>query len=119
MDVLLVEDEASIRETVADALRGAGLKVAEAASAEEALRLVADDEAGAPRVVVTDLALGPGMGGLALGAEALRRWSQIGVVYATGNPQEFEGRVLGPSERYVVKPYTPAGLLQVMRRVMG
>ncbi len=37
MDVLLVEDEPLVRASAAEALRDAGLDVAEAASAEEAL----------------------------------------------------------------------------------
>ncbi len=118
MDVLLVEDEPLIREAVALALRDAGYVVSEAASAEQALDLVAQDPRG-PRVLVTDLQLGPGMDGLALGAEALRRWAPIGVVYATANPQQFDGRLLGPNERYVVKPYTPESLLLVVRRVVA
>jgi CheY-like chemotaxis protein len=118
MDVLLVEDEELAREAAAEALRHAGLEVAEAATAEEALRIAEADGDG-PKVVVTDLRLGPGMDGLTLGAEALRRWARIGVVYATGNPQEFDGRLLGPTERYVVKPYTPANLLQAVRRAMA
>jgi CheY-like chemotaxis protein len=118
MDVLLVEDEAAIREAVAEALREAGYAVSAAASAEEALQLV---EAGgsAPRILVADLRLGSGMDGLALGAEVRRRWGPLGVIYATGNPEAFEGRLLGPSERYVIKPYTPAGLVQAMRRVVA
>lgn len=117
MDVLLVEDEAAIRETVAEALREAGYRVSAAASAEEALEMVAAGGT-APRVLVADLRLGNGMDGLTLGAEARRRWGPLGVIYATGNPEAFEGRLLGPTERYVIKPYTPAGLVQAMRRVL-
>jgi CheY-like chemotaxis protein len=118
MDVLVVEDEPLIRESVVQVLRDAGYAVSEAASGEQALALLGQDPRG-PRVVVTDLLLGPGMDGLALGAEALRRLAPVGIVYATANPQHFDGRVLGPSERYLVKPYTPEGLLQVVRRAMA
>jgi CheY-like chemotaxis protein len=118
MDVLLVEDEPLIRESVAQVLREAGYVVAEAASAEQALELLQEDPR-SPRVLVTDLQLGPGMSGLELGALALRQLAPVGIVYATANPQHFDGRVLGPHERYLVKPYTPEGLLQVVRRVMA
>jgi DNA-binding NtrC family response regulator len=87
MDVLLVEDEPLVRASAAEALRDAGLDVAEAASAEEALAALDNSADGPPRVVVADLHLGPGMDGPTLGALALRRWPQVGVVYATGHPR--------------------------------
>ena len=121
MDVLVVEDEPLVREAVAAVLRGAGFGVAEAASAEEALALAGSGGhgggGGAPAVVVADLRLGAGMDGLALGAEARRRWPGVGVVYATGHPDSFDGRLLGPRERYVLKPFAPAALLGAVRRL--
>ena len=122
MDVLVVEDEPLVREAVAAVLRGAGFGVAEAASAEEALALAGSADHGggggaAPAVVVADLRLGAGMDGLALGAEARRRWPGVGVVYATGHPDSFDGRLLGPRERYVLKPFAPAALLGAVRRL--
>jgi CheY-like chemotaxis protein len=71
-----------------------------------------------PLVLVADLHLGPGMDGLTLGAEVLRRWPQVGVVYATGHPEALDGRFLGPRERYVVKPFTPMALLRAVDRLM-
>ena len=117
MDVLVVEDEPLVRETAVAVLRGAGFRVAEAASAEEALALAERADDGPPAVVVADLRLGPGMDGLALGAEARRRWPGVGVVYATGHPDSFDGRLLGPRERYVLKPFAPAALLGAVRRL--
>ena len=120
MDVLVVEDEPLVRETAVAALREAGFRVAEAASAEEALALAEsadDDDGGPPAVLVADLRLGPGMDGLALGAEARRRWPAVGIVYATGHPDSFDGRLLGPRERYVLKPFAPAALLGAVRRL--
>ena len=118
MDVLLVEDEPLVRAAAAEALRAVGLDVAEAASAEEALAAVERAADGAPRVLVADLHLGPGMDGLALGASMLRRWPRVGVVYATGHPEALDGRFLGPRERYVVKPFTPTALLRAVQRLM-
>ena len=119
MDVLVVEDEPLVREVAVAALRGAGFSVAEAASAEEALALAENAAAagGSPAVVVADLCLGPGMDGLDLGTEARRRWPGVGVVYATGHPESFDGRLLGPRERYVLKPFAPAALLGAVRRL--
>jgi CheY-like chemotaxis protein len=118
MDVLLVEDEPLVRDTVVEILRDAGFTVAAAGSAEEALTAAESCTDGPPPVVVVDLHLGSGMDGLALGAEALRRWPGVGVVYATGYPGDFTGRLLGPQERYVVKPFKPTVLLHAVRRLM-
>jgi CheY-like chemotaxis protein len=84
MDVLLVEDEPLVRASAAEALRDAGLDVAEAACAEEALAAADGAADGPPRVLVADLHLGPGMDGLSLGALALRRWPQVSVVSPPG-----------------------------------
>ena len=113
MDVLVIEAPL-VRETAVAVLREAGFSVAEAASAEEALALAesADDAGGPPAVLVADLRLGPGMDGLALGTKTrAARSPDVGVVYATGHPDSFDGRLLGPRERYVLKPFTPAALL--------
>ena len=68
--VLLVEDEPRARDAIAEALDGAGLGVAGAATAEAALRVAEADLAGPPpAVLVTDTDLAPdGMDGLALAA---------------------------------------------------
>lgn len=118
MDVLLVEDDCCVRECAAGLLRGSGFSVVESASAEEALALAAGDPGGPPAVVVTDLHLGPGMDGLAFGDAVRRHWPEVGVVYATGHPEGLDGRVLGPRERYVVKPFTRDALLGAVRRLM-
>lgn len=119
MDVLVVEDEPLIREAVARGLREAGFRVEEAATAEAALAMVEDAAAasGPPLVVVTGLHLGPGLDGVALGAEALRRWPEVGVVYMTCHPDALDGRLLGPREHYVVKPVAPETLRHVVRRL--
>ena len=120
MDVLVVEDEPRLREAIARDLQGAGFRVAEAASAEAALAGAAEVAAtsGPPPVVVTGLHLGPGLDGLALGAEMLRRWPEVGMVYMTCHPDALDGRLLGPREHYVVKPVAPETLLHVVRRLM-
>jgi DNA-binding response OmpR family regulator len=118
MHVLLVEDERLVRESAAAVLRDAGFTVTEAASAEEALALAASNPDRPPAVVVTDLHLGPGMDGLAFGQEARGHWPEVGIVYATGHPDSLDGRLLGPRERYVVKPFTRAALLGAVRRLM-
>jgi two-component SAPR family response regulator len=68
-------------------------------------------------VVVTGLHLTPGPDGLALGAEVLRRWPEIGVVYMTCRPNALDGRLLGPREHYLVKPFAREALLHAVDRL--
>ena len=118
MDVLVVEDEALVREIVTEGLIDDGLAVAEAGCAEDALALTQRE--GAPDVVVTDVELGAGMDGLALAEEVHRRWPQAGVVIMTGNPAFAGTRPPSPQERFLTKPFGNARLvsavLELMRR---
>ena len=120
MDVLVVEDGPLVREAVARDLREAGHRVGEAATAEAALATAeaAAATGGPPPVVVTGLHLGPGRGGLSLGAEMLRRWPEVGVVYITCRPDALDGRLLGPREHYDVKFVAPVALRHAVRRLM-
>ena len=120
MDVLLVEDEPLVRELLAEGLAEASLRVAEAPSAEAALGAVAAGEAcRPPRVVVTDVDLGAGMDGLALAAEARRRWPGVGVVVMTGRPSNLDGRRPDPGEVHLHKPFGPSRLTVAVHDLMG
>ena len=121
MDVLLVEDEPLVRELLSEALHDAGLDVAEAPDAETALLSAAPeaDASGSPVVVVTDVDLGPGLDGVALAAEARRRWPHVGVVYITGRPSNLNGHALGARDRFLPKPFVPDTLVRTVRALMA
>lgn len=118
MDVLLVDDETLVRETLAEDLAEAGLDVAAAPDAEAALGAAGEAD-GPPRVVVTDVNLGRGMDGLALAAEVRRRWPEVGVVVMTGNPANLNGRRPDPREVCLLKPFNPPRLAAAVRDLMG
>ena len=120
--VLLVEDEPRARDAIAEALDGAGLGVARAASAEAALRAVEADPAGPPPAVLvtdTDLAAPDGMDGLALAEEARRRWPGLGVVFVTGRPSRLDGQVLRARDRFLPKPVARGALVRAVRGLVG
>src|SRR4051794_10137111 len=117
MDVLVVEDEAFLREIITEGLTDEGFAVAEAPSAEQALALT--ETAGAPDVVVTDVELGHGMNGLALAEEVQRRWPETRVVIMTGNPEGVQAHTFGEQERYLTKPFGSARLVSAVRELMG
>jgi DNA-binding NtrC family response regulator len=79
--VLVVDDEARFRRTLAKMLRAEGLTVAEAASGEAALRALAE---AAPDVVMLDIRM-PGMSGLEALEEIKRRAPLTEVIMLTGH----------------------------------
>ncbi len=108
--VLLVEDDALLRECLAEMLGDAGWQVAEAANAVKALDWMAAN--GMPDALVTDLRLGPGMDGLALIAEARRRWPRLRAVLTSG--ADAARLDMHPADRFLGKPFGISALIQVV-----
>jgi DNA-binding NtrC family response regulator len=117
MDVLIVEDDELQREALTAELEEAGLEVESVEAAEPALRLL--EFRGAPPVVLTDLALGPGICGLELGEVVLRGWPDVAVIYLTGHPQALCGRAIGVRECVLPKPVGPELVAGLVRRLIG
>lgn len=110
--VLLVEDDELVRMCLAEALADAGISVTEASDAEQALGLAS--AAAPPAVLVSDVNLGPGMDGIALAAEAHRRWPALRVVLISGIPGNQARCHLRTSVRFLPKPFTDADLLRAI-----
>lgn len=107
--VLVVEDEASIREMIALNLRLAGMEAVEADSAEAALPLL-EQKPGCDAAIL-DVML-PGMNGFSL-CETIRRTDQkIGIIILSAKGQEqdkIRGLSIGADD-YMTKPFSPAEL---------
>jgi DNA-binding response OmpR family regulator len=58
------------------------------------------------------------MDGLALAAEARRRWPDLGVVVITGRPANLDGRRPGPREVHLHKPFGPSRLSAAVHGLM-
>ena len=108
--VLVVEDEASIREMVALNLKMAGWEVVEAPSAERALELMHSGEH--CDAALLDIML-PGMDGLRL-CEPIRRGdSDIGIIIVSAKGQESDkirGLSIGADD-YITKPFSVSELI--------
>ena len=108
--VLVVEDEASIREVIALNLSRAGMAVLEAGSAEEALALL--EQAPDCSAAILDVML-PGMSGFSL-CETIRRSNQkIGIIILSAKGQEqdkIRGLSIGADD-YMTKPFSVSELL--------
>src|SRR4051794_25504802 len=109
MTVLLVEDDAVVRLTLADFFEAAGLDFLEVSNAEEAMAII-DNPSQPISVLVTDLDLGPGDNGLALAAKARQRRPGLRVVYETGSAEMLAGRTLALWEHVFYKPFNPNAL---------
>ena len=112
VDVLLVEDDELILETLGDALNLAGLDTVRHSNAEAALELMHRDR---PQVVVTDNNLGAGMDGLAFGRAAHAHFPELPIVYISGRYGRIDG--LGPFERFLPKPFPASTLLRAIAEI--
>ena len=108
--VLVVEDEANIREMIALNLRLAGMEAVEAESAEAALPLL-EQKPGCDAAIL-DVML-PGMNGFSL-CETIRRTDQkIGIIILSAKGQEqdkIKGLSIGADD-YMTKPFSVSELL--------
>lgn len=108
--VLVVEDEASIREMLALNLKMSGWEVLEAGSAERALELMHRE---APcDAALLDIML-PGMDGLSLCETIRRDNSDIGIIIVSAKGQESDkirGLSIGADD-YITKPFSVSELV--------
>jgi DNA-binding response OmpR family regulator len=113
--VLVVDDDAQVRQLLTEALEGEGFAVVEAADGEAALALF---EMNPPALVVLDVRL-PGLDGLQLLAR-IRRAGQVPVILLTARGEESD-RVVGfdlGADDYVVKPFSPREVVARVRAVL-
>lgn len=114
--VLVVDDEPALRRIAGRLLERAGFRIVAAASAEEALRVLASGEFDVD-VLVTDLAM-PGLSGADL-ARAVRELDpELPIVYVSGHFDHaaFDGIQDLPAGIYLAKPFAPAALIEAVRR---
>lgn len=114
-DVLLVEDQDSVREVLADLLVDAGMDVTEACSGEEAIDKLTQGIP--PDVLVTDLDLGAGVSGLTLAEDLTRKWPSLGVVFISGRPWLIDQHPLRARERFLEKPCAAHRLIDAVKEL--
>ncbi|MBE6759121.1 MAG: response regulator transcription factor [Ruminococcaceae bacterium] len=109
--ILIVEDEANIREFVVINLQRAGYEVLEAGSAEEALEIYAAQK-GSIDIALLDIML-PGMDGVTLCRTIRKEDSDIGIILLTARTQEIDkvGGLMMGADDYVTKPFSPSELV--------
>ena len=108
--ILVVEDEAAIREFVVINLQRAGYDVTEADCGEKALELYSDNKDF--DVVILDVMM-PGIDGISVCKELRKMSSEVGIIMLTARTQEMDkvtGLMIGADD-YVTKPFSPSELV--------
>lgn len=113
--ILLVDDEASLREPLAEYLSRQGFAVEQAADAAKARSLLLD---GKPDLVLLDIMM-PGENGLSL-CRHLIEAKQLPVIFLSAKGEATD-RIVGleiGADDYVVKPFEPRELVARIRSVL-
>jgi DNA-binding response OmpR family regulator len=115
IQILIVDDDAAIREMLREYLSGHGYRVLEADSAG-ALRALLDQEV--PHVLLLDVHL-PGEDGLSL-ARYVREHFDIGIIMVSGAGETVD-RIIGlevGADDYLAKPFDPREMLARIKSVL-
>ena len=113
--ILVVDDDAHIREVVRFALEKAGLEAVEAGDGQKALESFA---ANTPDLIILDIAM-PEMDGLAVCREVRRR-SDVPILFLSSRTDEVD-RVVGleiGGDDYVTKPFSPRELVARVQTIL-
>src|ERR1700757_5067324 len=115
--VFVVDDDASIRESLKDLIESAGLNVQTFASAQEFL---ASPRSDAASCLVLDVQL-PGLSGLDLQQELTKRDVQLPIIFITGHgdiPMTVRAMKAGALE-FLTKPFHDQDLLYAVEQAMN
>ena len=116
--ILIVDDEAPIRELCRRALADTGAAVETASGAEEALAVLHDAEFD---IIITDIHMGGPRSGVNLAEEARSRWPDTDILVITGKPSldtAIPALKTGAAD-YLIKPFTIAHLQDVVSKLLG
>ena len=116
--ILVVEDEAAVREIAVAILEEQGYRTLEAENGPAALRIL--DENSDIDLLLTDVVMPGGMGGPELAQEAQTRRPNLKVLYTSGYAENAIAHrgVLDEGFEMIDKPYSRAGLARKVRQVL-
>jgi PAS domain S-box-containing protein len=120
--VLVVDDEADIRNVMAEVLRLQGYTVLEAADAPQALRQLQErGRSGRPDMLVTDIGLPNGMNGRQLADQVRMLWPAIPVLLVTGYAESTVMRndTLPAQMELLIKPFNMVALIEKVGAMLG
>jgi len=116
--LLVAEDEADVRDPVAQILSAQGYQVLTAASGSEALR-ISGKHSGPIHLLLTDLVM-PQMSGKALAEQLGSQRPEMRVLYMSGYVDAtLQRRVLDGQAAFLPKPFTAEQLIQKVQAVLS
>jgi FixJ family two-component response regulator len=115
--VLIVEDDADLREALIDTLRAAGLAAVAAGDADQALRLLQTEDVA---LVISDVQM-PGPSGYELLSSIKRLRADLPVVLMTayGTIAQAVSAMREGATDYIVKPFEAQALIDMARRQLA
>jgi two-component system, cell cycle sensor histidine kinase and response regulator CckA len=117
--ILLVEDEASVRELALVMLKRLGYKAFPASNAEEAFR-IQKEYPGRIDLLMTDVVM-PGMNGRELSERLLPLQPEMKVLFTSGYTEDVvvHHGIVDQSINFISKPYSMQALARKIREVLG
>ena len=117
--ILLVEDDAEVRQVATRILRRNGYQVLEAENGAEALKLCESQEEPVD-LIVTDIVM-PEMGGSELAKKIREKQPDARILFTSGYTEDtaLRQQFLQPGEAFIEKPFTPALLAQKARDLLS
>lgn len=113
--LLLVEDDADLREVLGEILSAVGYRVLSAGDAAEALAL--SREAGGVDIVLSDIIM-PGTNGIDLAVEIRKEFPGARILLMSGSlDQDIVNRVIAEGLAMLRKPFTPTTLKAALQRI--
>jgi CheY-like chemotaxis protein len=117
--ILVVEDEAHVRELVVRVLSRSGYRVMAVGSAKETEQVL-EEPGNQPDLLLTDVVLPGGVNGRQVAETLFKRFPDLRVLFMSGytrNAVVHDGR-LGQGLAILEKPFTPKTLLEKVREVL-
>ncbi|ULA65482.1 MAG: putative Histidine kinase [Nitrospira sp.] len=114
--ILLVEDDAAVRDLVRDELKKLGYRVLESKNGLEAC-VLATQQAGNYQLLLTDVVM-PGMSGTELAQHLRILKSDLRVLFISGYADDVGIGAADPLSDYLPKPFTPEALSQRIRQLL-
>ena len=117
-NLLIVDDDTSVRNLIVDTLKPLGYAVTDSCSAEEVLGLLANSDSSF-ELLLTDMVM-PGMNGRELAQKVKEIYPRIKVIFMSGYTSDMIASqgVLQPGEAFIQKPLSPMSLAGRIRELL-
>ena len=113
--ILVVEDDFLLRLVISEELAALGFRVIQAASADEALRVL---EAGILiDLIVTDVRMPGTLDGLELARRVRLNWPRLKVIVVSGDLPSMPSD--GSADLFFAKPYNPAYVCDAVKQLLA